>query len=236
VRVLTHGAVQELDPTAVAFQLLYKQNLMDVVAGQPVGSGDQHHLQVGQPGVVPQPVQPGAAEAGPAEAVIAIHVLLVQRPSPVGHGGPQPAQLLVDGLGLGLTGRRDPGIQGDAHLTPPGWVVPADLGRSSARSPSAAALGRPGPTAGGHRGGDWSVGTRSIAASCCSPGWTSTVRRADGRRLRGRRHQLKLRWTRRVQQNLSFVIRPSSRASPKARARWGSTITKCGPGGGGIII
>jgi len=61
----------------VPAQLVDEQHLMDVVAGQPVGRGDQHQVELGQCSMVPQPVQAWSAQAGTAVAVIAVDVLLV---------------------------------------------------------------------------------------------------------------------------------------------------------------
>jgi hypothetical protein len=65
-------------------QLVDEEDLVDVVAGQPVGCGDQHQVKLGQRRLVPQPVQARSAQAGAAVAVIAVDVLLLQCPAVLG--------------------------------------------------------------------------------------------------------------------------------------------------------
>jgi hypothetical protein len=77
VGIVTHRPIQKLHLAAVPAQLVDEQHLMDVVAGQPVGCGDQHQVELGQCSMVPQPVQARSAQAGTAVAVIAVDVLLV---------------------------------------------------------------------------------------------------------------------------------------------------------------
>jgi hypothetical protein len=120
VGILAHGPIQKLHLAAVAAQLVDEQHLVDVVAGQPVGRGDQHQVKLGHRRVVPQAVQTRPAQAGAAVAVIAVDVPLLQCPAVFGDRHPQPIKLLLDGLRLGLAGGRDPRVHRDAHQAPPG--------------------------------------------------------------------------------------------------------------------
>ena len=153
VRILAHRPVQKLDLAAVPAQLVDEQHLVDIVAGQPVGRGDHHQVNLGQRRVIPQAVQARPAQAGAAVAVIAIHVPLIQRPAPLGDRRHQPVKLLLDGLGLGLAGRRNPRVHRDTHQAPPVPSAPPAGCRRLARLSSAPATGRPDPNDGRRRGG-----------------------------------------------------------------------------------
>jgi hypothetical protein len=149
VGIVAHRPVQELHLAAVPAELVQQQHLVDVVAGQPVGCDDHDQVELGQRRVIPQPVQARSAQAGAAVAVIAVDVLLVQRPAALGDRRTQPVKLLLDGLGLGLAGRGDPRIDRHAHQAPPRRSAPARAGRLA--RPSAPAADRPDPTGGRRR-------------------------------------------------------------------------------------
>src|SRR6266536_277152 len=153
VRILAHRSVQELHPAAVPSQLIDQQHLVDVVAGQPVRRDHQDHVQVGQRGVVAQPVQARTAKAGAAVAVVTVDMLLIQDPATLTHRSTQPLKLLLDGLRLGLAAGGDPRIHPHAHQAPPVASAPPPGRRRAAPSPSAPAAGRPGPNGGRRRGG-----------------------------------------------------------------------------------
>jgi hypothetical protein len=57
VRVLAHGAVEKPHLAAVALQLRQQQDLMDVVARQPVRRGDQHQIEAAGGGTVAQAIE-----------------------------------------------------------------------------------------------------------------------------------------------------------------------------------
>src|SRR6266498_2085425 len=140
-------------PAAAPSQLIDQQHLVDVVAGQPVRRDHQDHVQVGQRGVVAQPVQARTAKAGAAVAVVTVDMLLIQDPATLTHRSTQPLKLLLDGLRLGLAAGGDPRIHPHAHQAPPVASAPPPGRRRAAPSPSAPAAGRPGPNGGRRRGG-----------------------------------------------------------------------------------
>jgi len=211
VRIVAHRPVQELHLAAMAGQLVDQQHLVDVVAGQPVRRSDQDQVQVGQRRMIPQPVQAGPSQAGAAITVIAVDVLFLQLPSMPGNRRAQPVKLLLDGLRLGLTGGRHPRIHRHAHQVPPRRSAPGPA--SPLLRPSAPAADRPDPTGARRRDAGRADGRRSRSGSSGSPTRATSLWRTDARNRSGRRHQVKLSRNHRTQQNLSFVIRPSSSPS-----------------------
>src|SRR5262249_38233814 len=85
---------------------------------------------------------------------------------------------------------------------------PSDPAGRPAR-PSGPAADRPDPTGARRRGSGWADGTRSRSGSSGSPARTTSPWRADPRNRSGRCHQVRLSCTRRTQQNLPVVIKPS---------------------------
>jgi len=71
VRILAHGALDELHDPAAAFQFLQQEHLMDVFTGQPVRRGDEHAVETCLGDLVAQAIQTGALERGPAIIIIA---------------------------------------------------------------------------------------------------------------------------------------------------------------------
>src|SRR6266536_5764945 len=124
------------------------------VAGQPVRLGHHDHVQLGQRGVVTQPVQTRPTQTGAAVAIVTVDMLVIQDPATLTHGGTQPLKLLLDGLRLGLAAGGDPRIHPRAHQAPPVALAPPPGRRRAAPSPSAPAAGRPDPNGGRRRGGD----------------------------------------------------------------------------------
>ena len=79
------GAVpidEELDAAAVGLQLLEQEGLVDVVAGQPVGVGQEDRVEGGHGRRLAEAVQAGAFERGAAVAVVTEDVRLGQLPAP----------------------------------------------------------------------------------------------------------------------------------------------------------
>src|SRR5713101_1197250 len=129
--VLAHGPLQEVDLAVMPLQLLQQHHLVHVVAGQPVGGGDEHAIQRRCRYCVAQPVQSRPLQARATEAVVAEDVLLPQVPPLPGmrrHMRPQALQLLFSALGLGLPCRRDARVHANPLHGPP----PASLLGSSA--------------------------------------------------------------------------------------------------------
>ena len=82
VRVLGHRAVEELDAAALGLQLLEQEDLVDVVAGQPVGVGQEDRVEGGHGRRVAEAVEAGPLERGAAVAVVTEDVRLGELPSP----------------------------------------------------------------------------------------------------------------------------------------------------------
>jgi hypothetical protein len=78
--VLAHRPLQEVDLAAMPLQLLQQHHLVHVVAGQPVGGGDEHAVQRRCRHRVAQPVQTRPLQARATVAVVAEDVLLPQVP------------------------------------------------------------------------------------------------------------------------------------------------------------
>jgi hypothetical protein len=214
MRIRAHRPVQELHLAAASGQLIDQQHLVDIIARQPIRRRDQHQVQVGQRRVIPQPVQPRPAQAGAAIAVIAVDMLVLQLPAALRSRRAQPVKLLFDGLRLGLAGGRHPRIHRHTHQVPPRRSAPDPAGRLL--RPAAPAAGRPDPTGARRRDTGRADGTRSRSGSSRSPARATSLWRADSRKRSGRCHQLKLSRTRRTQQNLPFVIRPSKKITSSA--------------------
>ena len=68
----------------MSFQLLNEQHLVDIVAREPIGGGDEHPIELGQGRVIPQAVQAGPREAGATVAVVPVNMVLIQDPALVG--------------------------------------------------------------------------------------------------------------------------------------------------------
>ena len=64
LRVLSYRLIQELNATAGLFELLQKNHLMDIVAGQPIRTGDDHPVQRGLFDPIPQAIQAWPIEGG----------------------------------------------------------------------------------------------------------------------------------------------------------------------------
>ena len=115
MRLLGHWTIQKLHLTAVLLQFLDQQDLVDVVAGQAIRVGDVQPVEGRQRGPVAEPVESRAAQAGAAVAVVAEDVVVGQPLAPPGDVGPQPLNLLLDGLGLSLSLGRDADVDRAAH-------------------------------------------------------------------------------------------------------------------------
>jgi hypothetical protein len=119
VRVLGHRPVEEHDATAMLLQLLEEEHLMDIIPRQPIRISDEDLVERGHGRPIAEPVQAGALERGAAVAVVTEDVLLEQRPAVGLEMRPQPVDLLLDGLRLGLSLGRDAHIDGDSHRCSP---------------------------------------------------------------------------------------------------------------------
>jgi hypothetical protein len=138
--IVAHGPFHKQHLTAAALELLDEQDLMDIVACEAIGCGDEDGVEGGEADLVTQLVQTRPIEMSPTHAVVAIDVLVIEHPALLGCVGAQAGQLLVDGLRLGLPTGRDPRVECNAHLQPP--VVATQW----SRSPTGPAGNTPGPS------------------------------------------------------------------------------------------
>jgi hypothetical protein len=119
VGILAHGPLQELDRTAVLLKFLNKEHLVHIFAGQPIWCGHHDPVKLRQAGSVTQLVKSGTIQARPTVARIAKHSTFLHTLPLLLNVAAQAGELLVDRLGLGLPGGRDPGVQRDPHQRPP---------------------------------------------------------------------------------------------------------------------
>src|SRR5262245_57863856 len=101
--VLTHRPLHKLDGAAVRVQFLEEQDLVDVLARQPIWRSDDDAVELGQRHPVAHPVESGSAQARSAVANIAEHSLLGDRFTLSVDVSPQALQLLLNSLRLGLS-------------------------------------------------------------------------------------------------------------------------------------
>src|SRR5262245_41285624 len=106
MRVITHGTLDKLDPTAALGEFIDQKHLMHIIAGQAIGGGDQDTFKGCHSSPVTEAVETGTVEDGPAIAVIAIDVLFGDIPLGMRcYVVAEATQLLVNRLLLLLTAR-----------------------------------------------------------------------------------------------------------------------------------
>ena len=201
VRVLAHGPLQELYPTAASLQFFEEQHLVDVLAGEPVGGGDEDHLELGHSRSVAQGVESGAVQARAAVALVEVDAPVVEGPPLLLRVVLKPCDLLV-GLAVPRLARGGyPGVDRRAHQAPPSssWFPSV--------APNGGGAGRPGPSDGRRRRERPSCVEPSSSLSSIPP------RRTPFRGGYPRRLGRSFSRLRRVKQNLSFMISPSKRSS-----------------------
>jgi hypothetical protein len=158
VRILTHRSLQKLHLASPLRQFVDQEHLVDIVAGQPVWSGDQDPLKAGHGRAVSQAIQAGPIELGSAIALIAVDMLLREMPVRVSREVlAQASHLLLNRLGVLLTGGRNTDIQGHFHGIPPAGVMAQAKYLCRGPSPIAEGTGRLRPTV---------VHRRSVRSPC----------------------------------------------------------------------
>jgi hypothetical protein len=106
MRIVIHRAIDKLDPTAALGEFIDQEHLMDIVAGQAIGSCDHHACNSRQGGSVAEVIKTRTLEGRTALAVIAVDMLLGDMPVGVRRDVfTQAAELLFDRLLLLLTAR-----------------------------------------------------------------------------------------------------------------------------------
>jgi hypothetical protein len=179
MRIITHGTVQKFDLAATLGEFVDQQHLMDIVARQPIGCGDEHALKGGKSGAVAQAIQTGTIELGAAIPIITIDVLVGEMPVLLLHNmRAQPLKLLVNRLGLLLASGRNPDIQGDFHGIPPVHVLMALVScQCRIRSPIARGTGTHNPTVAHRHCG------QSRCGSSARDAWSSWYPPASGQTM-----------------------------------------------------
>ena len=128
--VLTHRPVEELDLASRCGEFLKQEHLVDVVARQTVGRGDQHDIEHVRGHAIAQPLQPGPLQGGTTEAIIAERVVRSDHPILLPRSRLQPLQLLRNAVGLRLALGGHTHVNPGLHSSPPfwedrpGWPVP----------------------------------------------------------------------------------------------------------------
>ena len=106
MRIITHGPLDKLDTTGPLGEFVDQEHLMDIVAGQAIGSCDHHAFNSRQGGSIAEAIKTRTLEGSTAIAVIAVDMLLGDMPVGVRRDGvTQAAELLFDRLLLVLTAR-----------------------------------------------------------------------------------------------------------------------------------
>ncbi len=164
MRILAHRPVEELDLTACGGDLLEQDDLMHIVAREPVRCGDQNPIEFAQSRTVAQPLQTWPGELGAAIAIIAEDVLRGDAPALLKGVSLQAINLLSEAVSLrpalggdplrdrfGMTSAWQPGVRagteepamGDREARP-GRVVDADrAAAATAQAPPLSASGSP---------------------------------------------------------------------------------------------
>src|SRR5262249_12307654 len=103
--VWAYGLIEKIDLAARACELFKQYHLMHIVAGKSIWTGDQHALDVPFAELVPQAVQtrPVQSRATATIAIITEDILGRQLLPFAFEMPPQALDLLINGLGQGLT-------------------------------------------------------------------------------------------------------------------------------------
>lgn len=115
MRIAAHRPVEEIHYRTVLLQLLDEQDLMHVVACQPIRRGDQDPVQTRTRRRIAQAVQPRTPEARVAVAVVAEDMLRRQNPALRCGMSTQAVKLLLSDLRLDLALGRNPSVSGYLH-------------------------------------------------------------------------------------------------------------------------
>src|SRR5262245_52476624 len=112
MRIIAHRSVHKHHLAAMLSEFVDQEHLVDIVARQTIGSGEQHKLKGGKRSTVAQAIEARAIELGAAISIIAIDMLVGEMPlGMLRDMRLQAIKLLLDRLSLLLTGGRDAEIQ-----------------------------------------------------------------------------------------------------------------------------
>src|SRR5262249_2948566 len=97
MRIITPRPLAKLDPTAALGACVDKEHLMHIIAGQAIWGGDQEACKGRHGGPIPETIETGPVECGPAIAIIPIDVRIGDMPLGMrGHVIAESTQLLVN--------------------------------------------------------------------------------------------------------------------------------------------
>jgi len=106
MRIVIPRAIAKLDPTAALGEFLDQEHLMDIVAGQAIGSRKHNAFNGRQGGSIAEAITPRTLEGGTAITVIAVAMFSGDMPVRLRRDVvTQAAQLWFDRLLLLLTAR-----------------------------------------------------------------------------------------------------------------------------------
>jgi len=113
--IIGNWPVDKFDATAMALEFLHQQHLMNVVASETIGIGDEDVIELSERSEIAELVESGSSEGGSGVAIVAEDAILGERPLAIRRELPEAIELLFDGLGLGLTLGRDPHVNRNPH-------------------------------------------------------------------------------------------------------------------------
>src|SRR5215475_12824523 len=114
-----YGLIEKIDLAARAGELFKQDHLRHLVAGKSIWTGDQHALDVPFAELVPQAVQTRPVQGRATLAIITEDILGRQLLPFAFEMPPQALDLLINGLGQGLTVGRHADIDSPGHASPP---------------------------------------------------------------------------------------------------------------------
>ena len=117
--IVAEGLIEKVDLASITLELFQEHHLMDIVAGKAIGTHNQHTIDAALPELVPQAIEPGAIERGTTIAIVTEDLRTAQLLAFPFEMGSEPLDLLVDGVGQGLTVGRHTDIDGCGHDLPP---------------------------------------------------------------------------------------------------------------------
>jgi hypothetical protein len=117
--VLAHRLIEKGALAAIAFELLKQDHVMHIVAGESIRTGDQHALDAPLAELVSQSIQSRPVQGRATLAIITEDILGMQLLPFAFKREPKSLDLLVNGLGQGLTIGRHADIDDTGHTSPP---------------------------------------------------------------------------------------------------------------------
>src|SRR5262245_39818729 len=147
---LSPRLIEEPDATARLFELFQQDHLMDIVAGQPIWTGNDDPVQRGLFEPIPQAIQSRPIEGGATIAIITENILRAYSLTLTVYVRGEARNLLFNRLCQRLPLGRYAGIEGRSHTCPPSVVCVGVRGRKRRGVRGAPStpegIGRPDPT------------------------------------------------------------------------------------------